>query len=94
MMNMRRVLLPRILASSTSPSSSMIMKSCRMASTTSDQSILFHEVVANINGNVVANKVSFKLDKGDRVALTGPNQEGNSSFNDRILNVSQEEMPL
>jgi ABC-type polysaccharide/polyol phosphate transport system ATPase subunit len=39
-------------------------------------SILFHDVVANVDGINVANKISFKLEKGDRVALTGSNQEG------------------
>jgi hypothetical protein len=39
-------------------------------------SILFHEVVANVDGTDIANKISFKLDKGDRVALTGSNQAG------------------
>jgi ATPase subunit of ABC transporter with duplicated ATPase domains len=54
----------------------------RMATTmmrplsSSSSAILFHDVTAaNANG-IVANKISFKLEKGDRVALTGPNQEG------------------
>lgn len=54
----------------------------RMATTmmrplsSSSSAILFHDVTAANADGIVANKISFKLEKGDRVALTGPNQEG------------------
>ena len=52
----------------------------RPLSSSASSPILFHDVtVANGNG-IIANKISFKLEKGDRVALTGSNQEGNDCF--------------
>jgi ABC-type multidrug transport system fused ATPase/permease subunit len=47
-----------------------------LSSSSSSSAILFHDVTAANADGLVANKISFKLEKGDRVALTGPNQEG------------------
>lgn len=48
----------------------------RPLSSSASSPILFHDVTV-VNGNgIIANKISFKLEKGDRVALTGSNQEG------------------